>query len=191
MLYAKPVIPPNGPPGPLDCPRCMPVVLQPGQPARPGPANWGRPPRWWGLPLAFTCLQPVSVRRYLPQLPPMPSLPTLIVRSWGTLPPVLRPRRYPYSPYPLLSSFPPPSSLLSVQDEQEGCQELTQVIVLHRPESSSATSSPHAFALLDGIFPLVRATETDFPQTNDAIHHEGRRPRELERHSSRHVKHHI
>jgi hypothetical protein len=93
-----------------------------GRTARPGSCQ----------PIAVLCpgrgvfrwLSHVCGRVSAPPSPPAPThapLPTPTVRSWGTLLPVLRPRRYPYLPYLLLSSFPPrPSSLLSAQDDEEG-----------------------------------------------------------------------
>lgn len=92
MLYAKPVIPRVSP----QMHACIPG--KPLQPAMPEPANCRALPRWWGPSAGFHMFAAVSVRRYLPQL----FLPTPTLRSWGTLLPVLRPRRYPECLYPSL-----------------------------------------------------------------------------------------
>lgn len=67
----------------------------------PCPAQGGGVPPW----LSHVCGR-VSATLISPQLSPS-HLPTPTVRSWGTLLPVLRPRRYPYCTTLLLSSSPP------------------------------------------------------------------------------------
>lgn len=78
----------------------------------------------------------------------------------------------------LLSSFPPrPSSLLSVQDDEEGVFELTQVIVLHRPESSSVISSPPCLRTTRWRLLPSQGHRNKNYTNNDAIHDRSRRPR--------------
>jgi hypothetical protein len=110
-----------------------------------------RCPGGWGPPLAFTCLWPCQCDATHPQAPTHtthvnhvtptvrsgePCFPcTDLDTSWFPLLP------YPSFPYlaPLLVRRP----LVSVQDDEDGCCDLTQVIVLPPPRviSPSATSS--------------------------------------------------
>lgn len=126
----------------------------------------------------FTCLRPCQCDAISPALP-MSSYPPLLCNPGEPCFPSLRPRRYPYLPYPLLSSFPPrPSSLLSVQDDEEGVYELTQVIVLHRPESSSSViSSPPCLRTTRWRLLPSQGPRNKHYTNNDAIHDESRRPR--------------
>lgn len=121
---------------------------------------------------------PVSVRRYLPQLSPCPPTHPYCVILGN---PASRRSDLDATldlPYPLLSSFPPrPSSLLSVQDDEEDVYELTQVIVLHRPESSSVISSPPCLRTTRWRLLPSQGHRNNHYTNNDAIHDESRRPR--------------
>lgn len=94
----------HSPPTASSLPRRMPVTLEATAARQARASQLPCLAQVVGSPAGFHMFAAVSVRRHLPQL----SLPTPTVRSWGTLLPVLRPRRYPYWPYLLLSSFPPP-----------------------------------------------------------------------------------
>lgn len=175
---SKPVIPLS----PLECPQTHACRgCTPGSPPGPSQPIAVRLPRWWGLPLAFTCLRPCQCDAISPSSPPalpMSSYPPLLRKPGEPCFPSLRPRRYPYLPYPLLSSFPPrPPSLLSAQDDEEGVYELTQVIVLHRPESSSVISSPPCLRSTKWRLLPSQGHRNKHYTNNDAIHDESRRPR--------------